>query len=125
MLNDSQGYSGFAVNNLAEAKRFYGETLGIKLLDGVMGLMIKLGSGAKIFIYEKADHQAANFTILNFPVTDIDQTRDALAAKGVTFEFFDGLTDNKGIARGRAINRGPDIAWFKDPSGNILSILQD
>jgi predicted enzyme related to lactoylglutathione lyase len=125
MLKDSQAYSGFSVNDLAAAKQFYGETLGLAVEENPMGLKLTLGSGAGVFVYPKPDHTPASFTILNFPVVDIDKAVAELGAKGVKFEQYPGLTDESGIARGLEVNRGPNIAWFQDPAGNILSVLQE
>jgi len=127
MLKDSQAFSGFSVDDLEAAQKFYGETLGLPVEEqGGMGLELSLGSGAKVFIYSKPNHQPATFTILNFPVDDIDQAVDELTAKGVQFEHYDeGMTktDEKGIGRPPSTDQGPTIAWFKDPAGNILSVL--
>ena len=127
MLKDSQAFSGFSVDDEEAAKKFYGETLGLPVEEqGGMGLELSLGSGAKVFIYSKPNHQPATFTILNFPVDDVDKAVDELAAKGVEFEHYDeGMmkTDEKGIARPESPDQGPTIAWFKDPAGNILSVL--
>ena len=91
-----------------------------------MGLEVSLPSGGSVFVYLKADHQPATFTILNFVVEDIDAAVDELKGKGVEFEIYEEMQqDEKGIARGKSQNRGPDIAWFKDPAGNILSVLQN
>jgi catechol 2,3-dioxygenase-like lactoylglutathione lyase family enzyme len=125
MLKDSYAFSGFSVKDLAAAKEFYGQKLGLEVEENKMGLQLKLTGNQPIFIYPKDDHQPATFTILNFPVDDIDQAVEELKAKGVTFEQYDGMTDEKGIARGLAAQRGPDIAWFKDPAGNIISVLQN
>lgn len=125
MFKDTHAFSGFSVNDATAAKEFYGQTLGLTVEDGPMGLHLKLAGGGQVFAYAKPDHQPATFTILNFPVTNIDQAVADLKAKGVTFEHYDGLTDDQNIARGLAAHRGPDIAWFKDPAGNILSVLQD
>jgi predicted enzyme related to lactoylglutathione lyase len=122
MFENTPAFSGFAVNDLAVAKEFYGQTLGIKI-DESMGLILKLSNGNDVYIYEKGDHVPATYTILNFDVPDIDQAVTDLKAKGVQFELYDGLTDIDGVARGKAKNMGPDIAWFKDPAGNILSVL--
>jgi catechol 2,3-dioxygenase-like lactoylglutathione lyase family enzyme len=121
-------FSGFSVNDLAEAKKFYSETLGLKLKEEKMGLNFELIGGGEIFIYQKDDHQPAAFTILNFVVENIDQTVDELSEKGIKFEIYDNMPskqDEKGIIRGLSANQGPDIAWFKDPAGNILSVIQD
>jgi catechol 2,3-dioxygenase-like lactoylglutathione lyase family enzyme len=128
MLNIQAAFSGFSVNDLEAAKQFYAETLGLKLVDDSMGLNFALPGGGEIFIYPKDDHQPATFTILNFVVDSIDEAADALVEKGVVFERYDsmpGSQDEKGILRGIAAQQGPDIAWFKDPAGNILSILQN
>lgn len=125
MLRDSKAFSGFSVNNIHKAKEFYGQTLGLQVKTNDMGMLIlQLSGGNDIIIYPKDDHQSATFTILNFPVEDIDAAVDQLSAKGIKFEQYDKMTDKKGIARGRSQKRGPDIAWFKDPAGNILSVLQ-
>lgn len=125
MLRESEAFSGFAVDNIEKAKEFYGEVLGL-IVDSAndMGLLtLKLSSGKDIIIYEKPDFKPASYTILNFPVSDIDTAVDGLTTKGVVFEKYEGFTqDEKGIARGA--EGGPDIAWFKDPAGNILSVLQ-
>jgi catechol 2,3-dioxygenase-like lactoylglutathione lyase family enzyme len=128
MLADSKAFSGFAVKDLDQAREFYGNTLGVRveLLDAENGLMsLHHAEGRETLVYAKPDHSPANYTILNFEVDDIDTAVDELAASGVEFERYDGAPqDEKGIMRGRAANRGPDIAWFTDPSGNILSVLQ-
>lgn len=123
MLKDSKAFSGFSVNDQAAAKEFYGERLGVKVSEDEMGLTLKIAGGNSVFVYQKDDHVPATYTILNFPVDDIDVAVSELSAKGLAFEHYEGLTDEKGIARGRSQNRGPDIAWFKDPAGNIVSIL--
>jgi predicted enzyme related to lactoylglutathione lyase len=125
MLQDSKAFSGFSVNDLAAAQQFYGEVLGLTVTEVPAGLMVGVAGSNGVFIYPKDDHQPATFTILNFPVDDIDDAFDQLAAKGVTFEHYPEMTDEKGIARGRKNHQGPDIAWFKDPAGNILSILNE
>lgn len=125
MLKASQAYSGFSVNDLATAKQFYTDTLGLAVEENPMGLKLVLGSGAGVFVYAKPDHTPASYTILNFPVEDIDKAVAELGAKGVKFEQYPGLTDESGIARGLEVNRGPNIAWFQDPAGNILSVLQE
>ena len=125
MLANSKAYSGFAVDDLQKAREFYGETLGLKtsVLDDEYGLLsIQLAGDRETLVYEKADLQPANYTILNFPVDDIDEAVDALSDRGVRFERYEEFEqDEKGIARGP----GPDIAWFKDPAGNILSVLRE
>jgi len=129
MLDQSEAYSGFAVNDIDKAKEFYGEALGlsIKVLDEENGLLQLDHAGGKATLaYLKPDLEPGNYTILNFPVDDIDAAVDELSGKGVSFERYDGFEqDEKGINRGLAKNQGPDIAWFKDPAGNILSVLQE
>ncbi len=125
MFKDTKAFSGFAVNDLAVAKEFYGETLGLELEQGGQGLRLKIAGGNPTFVYSKPDHVPATYTILNFPVDDIDKAVDKLTAAGVKFEHYGKLTDARGIARGAATGGGPDIAWFKDPAGNILSVLQE
>ena len=125
MLKDSHAFSGFSVDDLEVAKKFYGEKLGLDVANTDQGLMVSLLGSNGVFIYEKPDHVPASFTILNFPVADIDVAVDELAAAGIVFERYEGMTDGKGIARGLEINRGPSIAWFKDPAGNVLSVLQN
>ena len=122
MIRVDEAFNGFSVNDLAAAKDFYGKTLGVQLEEIPAGLRLKIGNG--ILVYPKQDHQPATYTVLNFPVDDIDQALDELTGKGIKFEHYAGITDHKGVARGLAHDRGPDIAWFKDPAGNILSILQ-
>jgi catechol 2,3-dioxygenase-like lactoylglutathione lyase family enzyme len=123
MLANSEAFSGFAVDNLREAQQFYGETLGLKtsILDEDAGLMtVHLAGGRDTLVYQQPGSTPASYTILNFPVEDIEKAVDELAARGVSFERYDGFDqDEKGIARGN----GPDIAWFKDPAGNVLSVL--
>ena len=125
MLKDARAYSGFSVNDLDAAKKFYGETLGVDLKESGPGIVLLIPNGNGVLIYPKDDHVPATYTTLNFPVDDIDAAVDELMASGVAFEHYEGMTDQKGIARGIASNRGPDIAWFKDPAGNILSVLHE
>ncbi len=123
-----ESFSGFTVNNTAEAKDFYTSIVGLTLTDEKMGLHFDMPGGGKFFIYEKPDHKPAEFTILNFVVSDINQAVDELVSKGVVFERYDNMPaeqDESGVLRGLAANQGPDIAWFKDPAGNILSVIQD
>ncbi len=122
MFENTKAYSGFAVDDVEQARKFYGETLGLKtsVEHGLMTLHIAGDRGT--LVYEKADLEPANYTILNFPVDDIDAAVDGLAARGVQFERYDGFDqDDKGIFRGG----GPYIAWFTDPAGNVLSVLQE
>ena len=128
MVNAWAAFSGFSVTDIDKARQFYTQVLGLTLEDETMGLRLKLPGGGTLFIYAKEDHQPASFTVLNFVVDDIDATVDELMKQGVSFEHYDnmpGKQDNKEILRGRSVNQGPDIAWFKDPAGNILSVLQD
>ena len=122
MFKDSKAFSGFSADDIPRAKQFYGETLGLNVSEEMGGLILHLGSGADVFVYPKENHVPAAFTVLNFPVDDIEAAVDRLTEAGVTFERYDGFNqDEKGIARG---DEGPAIAWFKDPAGNILSVLQ-
>ena len=122
MFKDSKAFSGFSVDDVPRAKQFYGETLGLDVSDEMGGLALHLGSGADVFLYPKDNHVPATFTVLNFPVEDVDEAVDRLTAAGVTFERYEGFEqDEKGIARGGE-DRGPTIAWFKDPAGNILAV---
>jgi predicted enzyme related to lactoylglutathione lyase len=126
MFSHTKAYSGFSVNDLDAARAFYGGTLGVNVEDSPMGMIVLRIEGSNgVLVYPKPDHAPATYTVLNFPVDDIDAAVDRLAEKGVVFERYEGLTDDKGIARGRAAGRGPDIAWFTDPAGNILSVLQE
>jgi predicted enzyme related to lactoylglutathione lyase len=125
MFKDNYAFSGFSVNDLAAAEKFYSDILGLDVNNGEMGMQITLGGGTTVFVYQKDDHQPATYTMLNFNVDDIDEAVDSLAAKGVSFLKYAGMTDQKGIARGISANRGPDIAWFTDPAGNILSVIQE
>jgi catechol 2,3-dioxygenase-like lactoylglutathione lyase family enzyme len=127
MLGDSKAFSSFSVDDLQKAKTFYGQILGLKVSEvpEMQGLLqLHLAGGNVVLIYPKANHTPATFTVLNFPVSDVEQTVDKLTRLGVRFERYDDKdikTDAKGIARGQ----GPDIAWFKDPAGNILSVLKE
>jgi catechol 2,3-dioxygenase-like lactoylglutathione lyase family enzyme len=123
MLEAANAFSGFSVDDLDRAKQFYGETLGLSVSEIPAGLELQLGGGGRVFVYPKPNHEPATFTILNFPVANIDRAVDELTAAGVTFERYDGMEqDDRGIARGSG---GPNIAWFKDPAGNILSVLDE
>ena len=126
MFADTKAYSGFAVDDVQKARQFYGETLGLqtKMLSEEAGLMqLDLAGGERpTFVYQKPDHKPADYTILNFPVPDVDEAVRELADRGVQFERYEGIDqDENGIARGQ----GPDIAWFKDPAGNVLSVHGD
>ena len=123
MLTKSKAFSSFSVNDLQKAKAFYQEILGLNVTDNPMGLIELHISGNNIMVYPKPNHEPATFTILNFPVDDVEKTVDELTAKGIVFEQYGGeiKTNEKGISISPA---GPKIAWFKDPSGNILSVLE-
>lgn len=124
MLKNSKAFSGFSVKDIDEAAKFYGETLGLDVEVNDMGMTINIAGGNHLFVYPKEDHEPATFTILNFPVDDIDKAADELIAKGIVFEKYDGFgQDERGVAHAKSPKDGPSIAWFKDPSGNILSIL--
>jgi catechol 2,3-dioxygenase-like lactoylglutathione lyase family enzyme len=129
MVTPLDVFSGFSVSDIPEAKAFYRETLGLDVSDGPMGnLDLQLPAGGHVFIYPKENHEPASFTILNLVVDDIDAAVDELNAKGVKTAIYDDPnlpTDEKGILRGKAANQGPDIAWFRDPAGNVLSVLQN
>ncbi len=121
MLAHSKAFSGFAVDDIAAAKQFYGETLGLNVSEEHGMLTLHLAGGTEILIYPKPDYTPATYTILNFPVADIDAAVDALIERGVRCEHYDGIeTDERGIMR----SDGPPIAWFTDPAGNILSVLE-
>ena len=126
MFQAKAAFSGFSVNDLAKAKAFYAGTLGLKVDDEGVGMRLHLPGGGTVFAYPKDDHQPATFTILNFVVDSIDEAVDELTNRGVQFEHYEEgpKTDEKGILRGRALQMGPDIAWFKDPAGNTLAVLQ-
>jgi predicted enzyme related to lactoylglutathione lyase len=122
MFADTKAYSGLAVNDLGAAREFYGEILGLST-SGEHDLWLQLAGGRDTLVYEQPDVTPASFTILNFEVDDIDGAVDALAERGVRFERYDEMEqDEKGIFRGEG---GPFIAWFKDPAGNVLSVLQE
>ena len=127
MFSNRPAFSSFAVNDVRKAKEFYGKKLGLEVTEVPEMhdlLELHLATGSKVLIYPKPKHEPATFTILNFPVSNIDKAVDELGKRGVRFEHYDGdvKTDEKGIARG---NGGPNIAWFKDPAGNILSVLEE
>lgn len=127
MLQGSHAFSGFSVKDADSTVLFYKDTLGLDVETTDMGLQLHLAGGTTVFMYVKGDgHIPAEYTVLNFPVDDIDAAVDELTAKGIVFEHYDDMPapqDDKQILRGRAAGYGPDIAWFKDPSGNTLSVL--
>jgi len=124
MFTNTKAFSGYSTNNINEAKKFYGELLKLEVDENseMHILELSIAGGYKVIIYEKQDHRPADFTVLNFPVDDIDKAVDELISKGVKFEQYGGdiKTDEKGVFRGK-----PNIAWFKDPAGNILSVLEE
>jgi predicted enzyme related to lactoylglutathione lyase len=121
MLGNSKAFSGFAAPDIDAARRFYGETLGIETSEDNGLLTLHLAGDRQVMIYPKPDFEPATYTILNFPIEDIDAAVDELVSRGVEIERYDGFgQDEKGIAR----DAGPPIAWFKDPAGNILAVLQ-
>ena len=126
MFKNTEAFSSFSIDDLAAARHFYGETLGVDVAEiPEMGgfLELRLDGGGRVTLYQKPNHTPATFTVLNFIVKDVEQTVDELKRRGVTFEIYkEGAvrTDDRGIARGE----GPTIAWFKDPAGNILSVLE-
>jgi catechol 2,3-dioxygenase-like lactoylglutathione lyase family enzyme len=127
MLEQSRTFSGISVDDLDEARRFYSGVLGFQTHDEVGGFNVALPGGAELWVYDKPDHQPATFTVLNFVVPDIDHAVDELNGAGVQTKIYPDdrfWTDEKGIARGRSAHRGPDIAWFRDPAGNVLAVLQ-
>ena len=126
MFKDAEAYSGFSVDDIPAAKAFYADTLGLEVAEHHGMLTIRLGTGATVLAYPKGDqHVPAEFTILNFPVDDIDQAVDALASKGIEVHKDGPYSDEKGILRGKSQDMGPDIAWFSDPAGNTLSVLDE
>jgi len=123
MLKESKAFSGFSANDIPKTKDFYGRTLGLEVSEDHGLLTLHLAGGHKVLVYSKPNHVPATFTVLNFPVKNIDHAVDELKKRGVRFEIYnlpDLKTDEKGIMRGK----GPTIAWFKDPAGNILSVLE-
>lgn len=119
MLQDSPAFSGFSTDDIPATRAFYAETLGVQVTEENGMLTLHLGGGHTVLVYPKPDHRPATFTVLNFPVDDLEATVDALVGRGVTFQRYEGV-DERGIQRGY----GPPIAWFVDPAGNICSVLQ-
>jgi predicted enzyme related to lactoylglutathione lyase len=122
VFKDSKAFSGYSVDDIPRAKQFYGGTLGLNVDDEMDGLVLHLAGGNDVFLYPKDNHEPATFTVLNFPASDVDEAVDRLTEAGVRFEQYGGdlQTDEKGVYRGE----GPTIAWFKDPAGNILSVIE-
>lgn len=129
MLTAVSSFSGMSVDDIQKARAFYVDLLELELVDDSMGLVLSLPGGGELFLYEKPDHTAASYTTLNFVVKDIDATIDHLVNHhGIEFMRYDKLPapqDEKGVLRGKAAGEGPDIAWFTDPAGNVLSILEN
>ena len=124
MLNQSKAFSGFSARDIAKEKEFYSSTLGVKVTESDGMLTLHLADGGKVMIYPKQNHEPATYTVLNFPVPSVDRAVEELTKRGVRFEVYDDpaiKTDARGIFRGP---EGPTIAWFKDPAGNILSVLE-
>jgi len=124
VLTDAKVFQSFSVDDLGKARSFYQDTLGLDVVERPEGLEVETGSGSKIFVYPKPDHQPATFTILNFSVDNVDEAVDRLKSTGIKFEQYDLpniKTDSRGIARDTG---GPAMAWFKDPAGNILSVCE-
>lgn len=127
MFQDSPAFSSYSVHDIATAKAFYQDTLGCTLNEDEMGLQLKFSNGHSVYLYQKNDHMPAAFTVLNIPVESIDTAVTELVAKGIKMERYDSLPapqDDSGVLRGKSAGMGPDIAWFKDPSGNVLSVLE-
>ena len=125
MLKDSHAFAGFSSNDIAKTKEFYAQKLGLEVTEQNGMLTLHLAGGATVVIYPKDNHEPASFTVLNFPVEDIDRAVDELAKAGIKFERYEGFDhDARGIVRPDSSEHGPSIAWFKDPAGNILSVLQ-
>ena len=128
MFNEARPFSGYSVDDLEEAKTFYGEVLGIAIEDTGMGLMMSFPNGQTIYLYEKEDHTPAAYTVLNFPVDDIEAAVDSLVEAGVRMQRYNSLPaeqDSRGILRGKSAGMGPDIAWFEDSAGNVLAVLEN
>ena len=128
MFKNSPAFSGFSVDNIEKAKQFYGQTLGLDVSEKMGILTLNVAGGYSVVAYPKPNHTPATYTVLNFQVDDIDKAVDELTKRGVVFEHYDMpdlKADAKGIRRSPGKDQGPDIAWFKDPAGNILSVLHD
>ena len=123
MFKDTKAFSGFSVDDIPAAKAFYSQTLGLDVGEANGMLRLNIAGGNPVLVYPKENHVPAEYTVLNFPVTDIAATARELIARGVTFERYSDQHDELGIVRGG--DEGPLIAWFKDPAGNVLSIIQD
>lgn len=125
MFKPKAAFSGFSVDDLDKAKEFYGTRLGLELQEDFGGFRVLLPNAAEAWVYIKPNHQPATYTMLDFVVDDIDTAVDELIEQGIVFERYEGMhQDEKGIARGKEQHRGPNIAWFKDPAGNILAVVE-
>lgn len=128
MVSIRDAFQGFSVDDVEAARRFYAEAIGLEVADDMGGLRLTLPSGQHVFVYQKDDHEPASFTILNFVVDDVDRAVDELNAAGVVTKIYEAPhdfgTDERGIMHGEAAGMGPDIAWFRDPSGNVLSVIK-
>jgi predicted enzyme related to lactoylglutathione lyase len=121
MFRDTHAFSGFSTNDIAKAKEFYGQTLGVEVTEENDMLTLRLAGGGRVLIYPKENHEPASFTVLNFPVADVNAAVDRLTAAGVQFERYEGFgQDERGIMR----DQGSPIAWLKDPAGNVLAVLE-
>ena len=128
MFEQTDAFSGFSVNSKSDTLQFYGDVLGCDVDDTAEGVRLHFPNGQTVFMYEKLDHEPAGFTVLNFPVDDIDKAIDDLKIKGIEMLMYEDLPaeqDGRGVLRGKSAGMGPDIAWFKDPSGNVLSVLEE
>ena len=125
MFKETKAFSGFSVNDIQKAKQFYQDILGLEVSESMGVLTLHIAGGSRIIIYPKSNHVPATFTVLNFPVSNVEKAVDDLTKLGIRFEQYTGdiQTNEKGILKGN--DRDPDIAWFKDPAGNILSVLQE
>ncbi len=124
MLDIRNTFSSFSVDDLEKAQEFYSVTIGLETERNKMGLRLLVPGGGTVFLYPRQDHHPASFTVLNFVVGDLDGVMQKLKNRGVEFEYYEGLTTENRVHRGLEQKRGPDIAWFKDPAGNIISVLQ-
>ena len=128
VFEQTNAFSGYSVSNKGEALQFYADVLGCDAEETKEGITLHFPNGQTVFLYEKLDHEPAGFTVLNFPVDDIDIAIEDLEIKGIEMLMFEDLPaeqDGKGVLRGKSTGLGPDIAWFKDPAGNILSVLEE
>lgn len=125
MFTPTRSYSGFSVDDIAAARQFYAEVLGLEVTDDGPGLVIQHIGGGSVLAYTKEDHQPATYTVFDFEVENIDEAVKSLSQSGIRFERYEGMPqDESGVMRGLLNNMGPDIAWFKDPSGNVLAVMQ-